>query len=146
ESGRRRATAGLSRTTSAILVWDNDASSVYSIERKRSHRSEGLSMRRFLWLLPILGVVIAGGLFVYRPAASAPKADSLPPAAAALPLRTAVLFSSGVGYFQRRGEIEGNARVDLTFQVKDINDLIKSMVVQDDKGQVGAISYDSLDP
>lgn len=103
-------------------------------------------MRRLFWLLPLLLVAAIGGFFFHRPAASAPKVDAAAPPISVLPLRTAVLFSSGVGYFQRRGEIEGNARVDLTFQVKDINDLIKSMVVQDDKGQVGAISYDSLDP
>ena len=40
----------------------------------------------------------------------------------------------------RMGEVEGNARVDLTFQVRDINDLIKSMVVQDEKGVVSAVS------
>jgi hypothetical protein len=63
-----------------------------------------------------------------------------------LPIRNVVLFSSGVGYFQRKGEVDGNSRVDLTFQVRDINDLIKSMVLQDEKGVVSAVSYDSLDP
>ena len=61
-------------------------------------------------------------------------------------IRTVVLFSSGVGYFQRKGEVDGNCRVDLTFPAHDINDLIKSMVVQDDKGVVSAVSYDSQDP
>jgi hypothetical protein len=51
-----------------------------------------------------------------------------------------------VGYFERKGEVDGNSRVDLTFQVRDINDLIKSMVLQDEKGVVSAVSYDSLDP
>src|SRR5213593_4333973 len=48
-----------------------------------------------------------------------------------LPIGQVVLFSSGVGYFQREGSIEGNARIDLTFPVEDINDLLKSMVLQD---------------
>src|SRR5207248_557958 len=64
----------------------------------------------------------------------------------ALPINKVVLCSSGVGYFERKGEVEGNARVDLTFQVRDINDLIKSMVLQDEKGVISAVSYDSLDP
>src|SRR2546428_2592736 len=64
-----------------------------------------------------------------------------------LPVGQVVLFSSGVGYFQREGEIEGNARVDLTFPVGDINDLLKSMVLQDlGGGHVSAVSYDSHDP
>ena len=58
-----------------------------------------------------------------------------------------VLFSSGVGYFQREGTVDGDARVDLSFDVRDINDLIKSMVVRDlDGGQVAAVSYDSNAP
>ena len=58
-----------------------------------------------------------------------------------------VLFSSGVGYFQREGVIDGDARVDLSFPVHDINDLIKSMVLRDlDGGHVSAVSYDSNAP
>ncbi len=64
-----------------------------------------------------------------------------------LPIAQVVLFSSGVGYFQREGEVEGNARVDLTFPVEDINDLLKSLVLQDlGGGRVSAVSYDSRDP
>lgn len=103
-------------------------------------------MRRLFWLFPLVLVAVLGGILIHRPAVSAQKADAAAQPAPSLPLRNVVLFSSGVGYFQRRGEVEGNARVDLNFQVRDINDLIKSMVVQDERGHVGAISYDSLDP
>lgn len=54
-----------------------------------------------------------------------------PAASAPLPIAQVVLYSSGVGYFQREGEVQGNARVDLTFPVHDINDLLKSMVLED---------------
>jgi len=64
-----------------------------------------------------------------------------------LPISTVVLFSSGVGYFQRDGEVTGNAKVDLSFPTSTINDLLKSMVLQDQNGgKVGVISYDSADP
>jgi hypothetical protein len=64
-----------------------------------------------------------------------------------LPIGQVVLFSSGVGYFQREGQIEGDARVDLSFPVSDINDLIKSMVLRDlDGGHISAVSYDSNAP
>jgi len=64
-----------------------------------------------------------------------------------LPIGQVVLFSSGVGYFQREGQIDGNARVDLSFPVSDINDLIKSMVLRDlDGGHISAVSYDSNAP
>src|SRR5207249_4669913 len=40
-----------------------------------------------------------------------------------------------------------NARVDLTFPAQDINDLLKSMVLQDlGGGTVSAVSYDSQAP
>jgi hypothetical protein len=77
------------------------------------------------------------------------KPDPEEPAAktASLPIGQVVLFSSGVGYFQREGTVEGNARVDLSFPVSDINDLIKSMVLRDlDGGHVAAVSYDSNAP
>ena len=50
------------------------------------------------------------------------------PVSTQLPINHVVLFSSGVGYFHRDGEVEGDARIDLTFPDQDINDLIKSMV------------------
>ena len=107
-------------------------------------------MRRAYWLAPLCGFLALGALIALKPRSSTAepgKADAANAAAAAnLPIRNVVLFSSGVGYFQRKGEVDGNVRVDLTFQVRDINDLIKSMVIQDEKGVVSAVSYDSLDP
>jgi hypothetical protein len=64
-----------------------------------------------------------------------------------LPIAHVVLFSSGVGYFQREGEVQGNSRIDLSFPTPDINDLLKSMVLQDlGGGRISAVNYDSHDP
>ncbi len=63
-----------------------------------------------------------------------------------LPIKQVVLFNSGVGYFQREGEIDGNVRIQLSFPVGDINDLLKSLVLQDSKGRIGTVNYDSSDP
>jgi hypothetical protein len=64
-----------------------------------------------------------------------------------LPIGQVVLFSSGVGYFQREGTVEGTTRVDLSFPVQDINDLLKSMVLRDlDGGHISTVSYDSNAP
>src|SRR5262245_44219059 len=78
-----------------------------------------------------------------------PKANDEPPAARTtqLPIARVILYSSGVGYFQREGKVSGNARVDLSFQVQDVNDLLKSMVLRDkNHGHISAVSYDSQAP
>jgi hypothetical protein len=78
-------------------------------------------------------------------AANEAKQDLKP--AVSLPITRVVLFNSGVGYFSRSGEVEGDARVDLTFPESDINDLLKSMVLEDfNKGRISAVSYDSREP
>jgi hypothetical protein len=101
-------------------------------------------------------VVAAAALFLIRPAVSnadptksadPPKAASPSESSVQLPIGQVVLFSSGVGYFQREGTVDGNARVDLSFPVSDINDLIKSMVLRDlNQGHISAVSYDSNAP
>jgi hypothetical protein len=64
-----------------------------------------------------------------------------------LPVSELILYSSGVGYFQRDGRVEGQTAIDLAFKVDDINDLLKSLVVQDlDGGQVSTVTYGSRDP
>lgn len=64
-----------------------------------------------------------------------------------LPLKHLVLFTSGVGYFQRDGDVTGAARLELSFDAKDVNDLLKSLVLRDfDGGQVSSVTYASRDP
>src|SRR4051812_40124409 len=114
-------------------------------------------MRRLLWGLPVAGALAAGGLLLTQKGQSAPeKADggavSDKPAdlkpAVSLPISQVILFNSGVGHFTRSGEVEGDARVDLSFPEPDINDLIKSMTLRDlsPTGRVAAVTYDSHDP
>lgn len=105
-------------------------------------------MRRSWFAAPL---VCATGLtaclsFRPHPTAAQPPAAAAKPAAP-LPLTHVVLFSSGVGYFQREGEVDGNARVELTFPAADVNDLLKSLVLHDaGGGKVAAVNYDSQDP
>ncbi len=64
-----------------------------------------------------------------------------------LPLTKVVLFSSGVGFYEHSGLVSGDARVDFRFRVEDVNDLLKSMVVQDlGGGKIAAVNYGSKDP
>jgi hypothetical protein len=61
-----------------------------------------------------------------------------------LPLEKVVMFSSGMGFFEHRGEVKGDAQVDLKFNVQDINDLLKSMVLEDEGGgRISTVTYES---
>ncbi|GIW79776.1 MAG: hypothetical protein KatS3mg105_1583 [Gemmatales bacterium] len=91
----------------------------------------------------LLGVMAVSTALALSPLVLAqPRPDS-----ASLPIKQIVLFSSGVGYFQREGEIEGNKRVDLQFRMEDINDLLKSLVLEDSAGgQIATVNYDNRAP
>ncbi len=66
---------------------------------------------------------------------------------ASVPLTNLVLFTSGVGFFQHEGTVEGNARMELTFSAGQVNDLLKSLVLRDmDGGSVQSVTYSSRDP
>jgi hypothetical protein len=118
-------------------------------------------MRRTYWtagLILILAVGFLGLRAFLAPASSnaqpletrfvpetIPGATDSPPTD--LAISQVILYSNGVGYFQREGQVQDNARVDLTFPVQNINDLLKSMVLQDlGHGHISAVSYDSHDP
>src|SRR6476620_6327169 len=64
-----------------------------------------------------------------------------------VPVSKVMLFSSGVGYFEHAGTVRGNSATELRFKTTQINDILKSIVLQDQDGsRVGAITYPSLDP
>jgi len=64
-----------------------------------------------------------------------------------LPVTAVSLFSTGVGYFQHDGIVEGDEIVSLTVSSSDINDILKSLVLQDlDGGVVELVAYPSQDP
>lgn len=68
-------------------------------------------------------------------------------AAPSVPLKQVVLFTSGVGYFERAAEVNNVETAELSFTVDQINDVIKSMVLIDASGgSVSAVTYDSQDP
>ena len=64
-----------------------------------------------------------------------------------VPVKEVVLFSSGVGYFQHEGTVHGDASTELRFKTAQINDILKSLVLNDlDGGHVGVVTYPSQDP
>ncbi|HEY3789399.1 MAG TPA: DUF4139 domain-containing protein, partial [Urbifossiella sp.] len=103
--------------------------------------------KKLMWCLPVAGAVAAGfGVDRYLAAEAAAGKQDLQPAIR-LPMTRVVLFNSGVGYFSRSGDVDGDARVDLAFQETDVNDLLKSMVLEDfGGGRIAAVSYDSREP
>jgi len=73
--------------------------------------------------------------------------SSTAPATTDVPVAKVVLFSSGVGYFEHAGTVHGNGSTELRFKTTQINDILKSIMLQDqDGGKVGAITYPSQDP
>jgi hypothetical protein len=80
-----------------------------------------------------------------RTAAQAPR--PLTPPTTDVPVTKVILFSSGVGYFEHTGMVHGNSATELRFRTNQINDILKSLMLQDqDGGHVGAVTYPSQDP
>jgi hypothetical protein len=72
---------------------------------------------------------------------------SLSPAVVNVPLKQVTLFTSGVGYFERLAEVTNSDTAELSFNVDQINDVIKSLVLIDESGgEISAVTYDSRDP
>lgn len=111
-------------------------------------------MRRTLLLVLPLGLLILGAGLWLVPAWSGAEPPTVKPAepppgkqAASLPITGIKLFSSGVAHVQRQGEVQGNERIVLAFAVRDVNDLLKSLEVEDlNGGRVGTVGYSSQDP
>jgi hypothetical protein len=64
-----------------------------------------------------------------------------------VPVKQVVLFSSGVGYFEHTGKVHADGQTTLHFKTDQINDILKSLVLEDlDGGKVGAVSYPNPAP
>ena len=95
--------------------------------------------------------VSLGLLFVFTYSAPFILAQNPPatrPAGEAdVPVKEVVLFSSGVGYFEHSGSVRGDGSTVLHFKTDQINDILKSLVLEDlDGGKVGTVSYPSQSP
>ncbi len=62
----------------------------------------------------------------------------------AIPLKRVVLFKHGLGYFERRGKVKGDNEFKISFDEKEINDVLKSLLVIDyGGGKVSAVDYEA---
>ena len=66
--------------------------------------------------------------------------------AAELPVRTVVLYKHGVGYFERGGNLGPGESARLDFKADEMNDVLKSLTVNDQGGKVTGLRYDSSIP
>lgn len=70
-----------------------------------------------------------------------------PVSAQELPVKRVTLFSSGVAYYERSGEVDGNVTLELPFKTEQINDILKSLVLQDlGGGRIQPVVYAPKDP
>jgi hypothetical protein len=70
---------------------------------------------------------------------------SLAPAAE-LPVRTVVLYKHGVGYFERSGTLGPGESARLDFTAEEMNDVLKSLIVNEQGDKVTGLRYDSSIP
>lgn len=63
-----------------------------------------------------------------------------------LVLKRVMLSSGGLGYFEYEATVEGDATLKLTVSLGQVDDVLKSLVVYDDKGGVGGLSLPGREP
>ena len=78
-----------------------------------------------------------------------PLLGSVPGAAIgaeALTLKRVMLSSGGVGYFEYEAVITGNAELSLTVRLDQVDDVLKSIVVFDERGAAASIGLAGREP
>ena len=63
-----------------------------------------------------------------------------------LSLKRVMLSSGGLGYFEYEASVDGDATLKLTVSLGQVDDVLKSLVVYDDKGGVGGLSLPGREP
>ena len=63
-----------------------------------------------------------------------------------VPVERVILFTSGVGYFEHSGRVDGDAEVVLRFDEAALNDVLKSLLVEDTRGRVAGVVYPTQAP
>lgn len=90
-------------------------------------------MRAFQYLM------VFGWIFVLLGTLPSKAADDLT-------LKRVLLSTGGVGYFEYEADVDGDADLSLRVGLNQVDDVLKSVVVYDDKGQVGSISLPGKTP
>lgn len=61
-------------------------------------------------------------------------------------LKRVMLSSGGLGYFEYEATVEGDAVLKLTVSLEQVDDVLKGLVVYDDKGGIGGLSLPGREP
>ena len=88
--------------------------------------------------LPFRAAALLVALAAGASAAAQPTTD--------VPVERVILFTSGVGYFEHAGRVSGDAEVVLRFDETALNDVLKSLLVEDPGGRVAGVLYPSQAP
>lgn len=88
------------------------------------------------WKPKAAGFVVAVAIFAAPAIAAAQE----------LELKRVMLSAGGVGYFEYEAQVEGNATLPLSVRLDQVDDVLKSIVVYDDKGVVGTIRLPGREP
>src|SRR5439155_5179663 len=71
---------------------------------------------------------------------------AVPVYSAELALKRVVLSTGGVGYFEYKAEVDGNAALTLDVALDQVDDVLKSLVVYDSGGTAGEITLPGREP
>ena len=63
-----------------------------------------------------------------------------------LALKRVMLSSAGLGYFEYEATVENDATLKLTVPLDQVDDVLKSLVIYDDKGGIGGLSLPGKEP
>lgn len=58
-----------------------------------------------------------------------------------IPLKKITLYSSGVAHYEHSGNVSGSGKIDLLFSAEQINDVLKSLLINDPAAQTVSIDY-----
>jgi Domain of unknown function (DUF4139) len=152
ESGEWKVESRLSRET-RILTLSSFHPRLSDIHFPRStinlQPTPSMNTKNHIAKLLILSAVYSSPLAVHSAimAQNPPAQEQVAPNKVEVPVRSVSLFSSGVGYFQHLASVKGDAQAEIIFKTDQVNDILKSLVMQDlGGGQIGTVSYPSLDP
>lgn len=88
--------------------------------------------------LPLALPLCLGALLATSTVSAQPAAD--------VPIERVILFTSGVGYFEHGGRVSGSSEVTLQFEEDALNDVLKSLLVEDSGGRVRGVTFPTQAP